>query len=218
LPAGEVVEIDGTALMDAIKVLSPFIGNDASRIWTNGIMLRGQSAFATNNVCLVEYWLGVDIPITVNIPQAAVKEMARVKEPPISAQMTEHSITFHYSNGRWIRTQLFSTEWPDLSEVLGGAADLRPMPTELFEGLEKIKPFINKQGIVYFRDGKVQTEQVEGLGASYNVEGLHSEGVYKLIMLALLDGVATHIDFSSYPSPSLFQGERVRGAIIGLSH
>ena len=215
-PEGDRVEIDGEKLLKAIKVLSPFIGNDASRPWTNGILLRGESAFATNNVCLVEYWLGTTLPHAVNIPAKAIKEMDRVGVPPSHAQLTEHSITFHYSDGRWIRTQLYSTEWPDLTKLLNAPSNPKPVNEDLFEGLRIVRPFADKSDRVWFEPGGITTSPDDGLGARYAVEGLHDQGIYKIGMLKLLEGVAEQIDFTLYQGPLLFYGEGVRGAIIGL--
>ena len=67
-----------------------------------------------------------------------------------------------------------------------------------------------------FKDGELTTSPDEGLGARYAVDGLHDEGVYRIGMLKLLDGVAEQIDFTAYPGPLLFYGNGVRGAIIGL--
>lgn len=216
-PEGDRVEVDGAALLAAIKVLNPFVGNDASRLWVNGIMFEGQSAFATNNVCLVEYWIGDHLPFKANVPMAAIKEVVRIGQPPEAVQVSEHSITFHYPDGRWIRSQLFSTEWPDIvSKILNAPAAPVALPETLFDGLELVKPFLEKQGIVYFRDGKLHTSVDDSLGASYEVERLPQEGVYKHKMLSLLKGVATSADFSTYPKPCMFYGDRLRGAIVGL--
>jgi hypothetical protein len=35
-------------------------------------------------------------------------------------------------------------------------------------------------------------------------------------MLELLDGVAEKVDFSAWPSPAMFYGGMLRGAIVGL--
>jgi hypothetical protein len=215
-PEGEQIAFDGEALLKAIQVLTPFIGDDASRPWTNGILLRGQSAFATNNVCLVEHWLGVNIPQTINIPMPAVKELARVGMPPTHAQMTEDSISFHYTDGSWLRTQLYSTEWPDIAKVLDRPSNAQPIPEGLFEGLLYIKPFVEKPEHVYFIDGHLCTHEEPELGASYKVEGLHNEGMFRRGMLAKLEGVATSVDFAAYPDPLMFFGDKVRGAILGL--
>ena len=41
MPQGQILPINGEELLKAFSTLSPFIGNDASRPWTNGILLRG---------------------------------------------------------------------------------------------------------------------------------------------------------------------------------
>ena len=216
MPEGDHVDLDSEQLLKACKTLAPFVGNDASRPWTNGILLRGQSAFATNNVCLVEYWIGSQTPFTANIPMAAIKEMIRINEAPTHAQRTDNSITFHYTDGRWIRSQLYSTDWPDLSKVLDKPSNPSDMDSRLFEGLEVIKPFADKLGRAFFHGEAVKTHIDEGEGASFDMVGFPFEGVYQIEMLKLLKDVAQKIDFSTYPSPCLFYGDRLRGAIVGM--
>jgi hypothetical protein len=41
-------------LLDAIKAMRSFVGTDASRQWSTGILLTGTHAYATNNVIAVE--------------------------------------------------------------------------------------------------------------------------------------------------------------------
>lgn len=220
-PAGEPVYFDGEVLLQAIKVLLPFVGDDASRPWTTGILLRDHSAFATNNVCLVEYWLGVEVPFVVNLPRSALREMIRINEPPTHAQITKDSVTFHYTEGRWLRTQLLDVNWPDLRNVLDKPSNPTPVDPRLFNALDRLAGSADAAGRVYARNGKLMTHlYVEGEeeleGASYIVEGLGIEGAYQIKMLSLLKGVATTADFTRYPEPTLFFGERLRGAIIGM--
>lgn len=216
-PEGEHVAIEGAALLQAFKTVAPFIGDDASRPWSNGVLLLNQSAFATNNITLVEYWTGTTIPRPLNIPRAAVKEMLRINEPPESAQMTDGSITFHYSGGRWLRTQLFETQWPDLSKVLNKESNPQPLDARLFEALATLKPFTDKMGRILFRgDGKIATHDDETEGAGYEVEGFNHTGIYNIEMLGLLEGIAKNVDWATYPAPCMFFGDRLRGAIIGM--
>lgn len=216
VPAGDMIEIDGAGLLDAFKKVSPFVGNDASRPWTNGVLLRGHAALATNNVCLVEYWLASAVPHVVNIPMLAVKEVVRINEAPLSAQLDNNSISFHFEGGRWLKTQLYETEWPDLSRIFEVPSAPIPVNPELFVGLDVLKGFSDRDAMVFFRDGAIHTAREKGTGASYMVEGLHREGVYRIPMLRLLKEVATHVDFTPYPNPTLFFGDRLRGAIIGM--
>lgn len=215
-PEGEFVEFDGEILLKGINACAPFIGSDASRPWANGILVKGQSIFATNNVMLVEYWLGADFPIVVNIPKAAVREMQRINEPPINAQITTNSVTFHYSGNRWLRTQLYNTEWPDLSKVLNRESQQGPLDERIFEGLESVKAFVDKMGTIFLMPDELRTHLDEQEGAGFAMEAFGFEGKYNIDMLNLLKGTATTIDWSTYPGPCMFQGDRIRGAIIGM--
>ena len=215
-PAGEHVDFNGDVLLDAVKTIYDFIGEDASRPWTNGVLLRGQSAYATNNVCLVEYWLGVETPVTVNIPRAAIKEMLRINEPPVSTQVDKNSITFHYSDGRWIRSQLLEIEWPDLSRILDQESAPKEIDMRLFEGLELLNGFADDLGRVYVANGVLRTHTSDDIGATYEIDGNDMVGIYQIKMLQLLKGVAESADFTRYPEPILFFGGRLRGALIGL--
>jgi len=215
-PEGDIVQLDGEILMKGINAVAPFIGSDASRPWANGVLIKDASIFATNNVALVEFWLGAQFPINVNIPRAAVREMQRIDEAPLFAQVSSNSITFHYEGERWLRTQLFSTEWPDLSRVLNRESNQQPMDERIFEGLESVKHFTDKMGTIFLLPGELRTHLDEQEGAGFAMDGFAYEGKYNIDMLGLLKNTATTIDWSSYPGPCMFQGDRIRGAIIGM--
>lgn len=215
-PQGDLVELDGPALMKAIQAVVPFVGSDASRPWVNGILLRNKSAFATNNVCLVQYWIGVELPLSANIPMEAIREMIRIGAPPTHAQVSDHSITFHYSDQRWLRTQLYSMDWPDLESILNRDATYRPVPPALVDGLEAIKSFLEKDTNVYLKGDTIYTSEADGIGASYQIEGLDAVGIYKFEMLMMMANAAKQVDFSTYPAPCCFLNDTMRGVIIGL--
>jgi hypothetical protein len=215
-PEGEMLAIDGAGLLAAVKMVLPFVGDDATRPWVNGVLLRGQSAFATNNVSLVEYWVGTEFPILINLPRMAVKEIVRIDEPPVSAQYTENSFTLHYTGGRWLRSQLLPTDWPDLSKILDKPSNQKPIDTRIFKGLDTLKPFIDKLGRVYFSNGSMCTDEADDQGATFMLDEANIDGVYRLEILRLLEDAAKTIDWSLYPQPCIFYGERLRGALIGM--
>lgn len=218
-PEGEPVQFDGAALLAAMKVLEPFIGTDASRPFTNGVLFDGQSAYATNNTCMVQHWLGPvpAFPKRINVPRAAVRELLRVDEPPTHAQVTDGSITFHYTDGRWIRSQLLDTQWPMdvVGKLLDQPSQPRPLPEGFFEALAKIKGMSDGASRVYMTGGALHTHADHDEGAAYELD-LPCDGLYNVHMLGLLKGVVKTIDFSLYPGPALFFGDKLRGAIIGM--
>ena len=218
LPEGEFVQFDGAALLEGLKAVEPFIGSDASRRWANGVLIREGSLFATNNVMLVQYWVGELFKDVVNLPAVAVKEIIRINEPPLYAQVAEGNITFHYEGDRWLRTQLYDTAaWPDLGKVLDRPSLQKPIQEELFEALEVVKPFVGKLGTIIFNEQSITTHTDDNEGASYDVPTLIGvEGCYNITHLELLKGTAKTIDWKGYPGPCMFENGRLRGAIIGV--
>lgn len=215
-PEGEFFDINGEALHKAITALEHFIGNDASRPWSNGVLFRGKSAFATNNVVVAEYWVGTEFPMEFNLPESAIKEMLRIGEPPLRAQYSGTCIAFHYKGDRWIRTQLLDSAWPDIGKILNVESKPVEFDTRIFEALETIKPFLDKMGRVYFYNDYVSTHQDINEGASFFLPDLAFEGIYAFENVMLLRNVAEKIDYFNFPAPSLFFGDRIRGAIIGF--
>lgn len=219
-PEGERVDFDGKAMLDAIRAVEPFIGDDASRPWCNGVLMRGSSVFATNNVIAVQYWTGAEMPIEINVPRTAIAEMLRINEPPTHAQVTTNSITFHYVSKRWVRTQLLDVRWPDMDKLFAAAAPERAITIDprLFYGLEKIRKFTDKSGRVFIEKGILRTAPKDDVdeGARFEVPGFTPEGVYQIDMLLMLKSIAKQADFSPYPAPAFFYGDVLRGAIVGM--
>lgn len=216
MPAGDEVHFNGEKMLDACKTLLPFIGDDASRPWTNGLLLMGHSAFATNNVIVLEYWLGSPFPEIVNIPRNCIRELVRVDEPPTHMQYDERSITFHYEDQRWIRSQLLETTWPDVAKILNKESSPKPLPDGLFEGIETLKSLEGVSASIYFQDGLLRTSLEEFTGGVYEVPGINFEGKYNVAIFNLLKGVIDRADFTTYPEPCMLFGPNVRGAIIGM--
>ncbi len=214
-PQGVYVDL-APGLIATLKQLAPFIAEDASRPWARGILLRSQSAFATNNVVVIEKWLGSPFPVEVNIPRMAVMELVRIGDDPTHLQMDENSVTFHYEGGRWLRTQLYSTQWPDLAPILNRESTPTPIPETLWETLEELKPFVDEVGRVFLSAGSIATHEQEGIGAVIEIPELTSVGIFNHEQLGLLHSVATSIDLSGYPKPCLFFGDKLRGAIVGV--
>ena len=213
---GTEIQINGQAILDAFKRLQNFIGTDASRPWCEGVLLDQKSAFATNNIILVEYWLGCDIPVPICVPKMAIKEMVRINEPPVSALLKDNSITFLYEGGRWIRSQLLDTSWPDIRKILDIPCNPQTVDVNIFEGLQIIKPFADKGNKVFFNDTVMSTHEIEGEGAQYNIVSLMPESSFTIDMLQLLEGTAKQVDWTTYPKPCPFFGDKIRGVIVGL--
>lgn len=223
-PEGERVELQA-GLLNAFKALAPMIAEDASRPWARGILLHDGSAFATNNVVLGQYWVGYKMPFDMNIPDECIKEVLRVKMEPTGISATSRSITFHYENGSWIKSQLLTSNWPNVAPVLDRPSNPTPVPPDFFLNLTRLAPYADTARKLFIRGNTLSTHVEEGIGASVDVVGLESgiKGVYNLDLIRSLDGLVASIDFSLYPQSALFFGPVtdagypcLRGAVVGM--
>lgn len=215
-PEGEWVSLDGISIIPALKKLMDYTGEDASRKWAMGILLRGKCAYATNNVILVEYDLGIDFPVEINIPAKAVTEIVRIGKEPRGIMVTPHSVTFMYDKDHWIKTQLYDLGWPDLSKLLSREAEYLPVDEEWFDAVETVAPFVNELSQVFFGENKITTDPDGGAGGTVELDDFPYEGVYNHKYFLSLKGLITEIDLHAYPSPCLFRGPNVRGALMGM--
>lgn len=214
-PEGEFIKLRGD-LLEHLYTLSPFIAEDASRPWARGVLFRGKSAFATNNIILIEKWLDTPFPVEINIPEETVYELMRIKEEPIKLQLTERSVTFHYANDRWLRSNLYDTKWPDVSPIFDRPSNPKPFPDDFFLALEDLTAFVDEQQRVYFHGDKLATKPGTETGAFSQVSVDLGAGIYNINHLKLLGRICEKIDLSMYPAPCLFFGNDLRGAIVGM--
>jgi DNA polymerase III sliding clamp (beta) subunit (PCNA family) len=205
-------------LLPALKALQPYIGQDASRPWARGVLLRGDSAFATNNVVLAECWLGAGLSELLNVPEAAVDELLRIGREPECLLVGDGCVSFMFSDGAWLRTQLLTGEWPDVAPMLDTANwnNLPDLAPGLLEAVEKLKPFADDLGRIYFHDGFVSTTADPGKEGASAPAPTRAPGCYHVSQLLALRGVVTAINFSTYPEPCPFTGDSVRGLLLGM--
>lgn len=202
-----------------LALISGYMAKDASRPWAQGVLLRGNTANATNNVVLVQHWSKEPFPVEVNLPESCVNAMCSVGEDPVSFQLAATSVTFHYADGRWIRSQLYTPDkgtWPDINRLLvKPAQEPQPVPEGFFEALADLKPFTDDIDRVYMGPQGLATAPEDGAGSSVELPGL-PEGIFNREHLASLQPLVQTIDFSPAPHPCMFFGEMLRGCIVGI--
>jgi hypothetical protein len=219
-PDGDSVEL-GPSFLPGIRALAPIMGIDASRPWSMGIRLQSQTMLATNNVMLGEYWHGVNTPLDVVIPDVCIRELLRIDEDPTRVQMTDHSISFWFGENRWLRSSLIEgSMWPmaKMDEILSGSTgEQTELDPAFFEAVDTLKVFLEDSGTLYLSADRIGTSKNDGEGTSIECPctGQVDLQAYHHRQLALLGEVATTIDWTAYPRPCMFRGERLRGALVG---
>lgn len=193
-PVGEAYAAPDN-LLEALRVAVPFIGQDASRLWSMAVHLEDSTLYVTNNIIAMRVYTGMTTP-PLTIPHNAVRELLRINEKPTAIQTDQSSLTFWYADNKWMRCQLVEQQWPvaQLGKILDDTAgDLQDIPENFYDGLEKLKPFVTEGSRISFCGNHIATHDGEGLGATYDLEGLPTGVAYSRDQLALLNGVADKI-------------------------
>lgn len=219
-PSGTFIDLDSN-FISALKFAEPYMATDESKPWACSVLFSGESAFATNSITLIEYWVGSSFPQPVLVPAAAIYELLRIKETPVRMQMTDKHVVFWYGDGRWLWSQLLEAKWPPASSLLDKAhsdARMFSLTDQLFEAFETLAPFVvkDKGSAVHMQGDRIATD-VASDKTGTTVDVLCPKiGIYKIHQLIALRNVITGADFSKYPQPIPFAGERCRGIIMPI--
>ena len=214
-PEGDQLDIDGQAILDGLKIIKPFVGDDASRPWAMGALFANSSIYATNNVSTIQCWIGNAMPLMCAIRRDAIDELVRINEPPTHIQYNNSSVTFHYSESRWVWCNLISNKWPDINRILDIPSYQIAYDKRVFQALNNLEPFSDVLGRIYFLPNEISTSLEQEQGATYEISDFQYQGCYQIKMLRLTE-IASTIDFTTYPKPVIFQGENFRGAVMGM--
>lgn len=219
MPSGDAYETP--ALLSSFRLVAPYIAVDASRDWACGILVNQGTSNATNNIVLVQHWHGLTHIPTINVPTVAVRELLRLKEEATHVQVGDGNATFHFEGERWLRTQLYPTDWPNVDKVLQAPHDVgtEQVPPELLVALDKISSFLTERTVHFLYDENNKTAvlgdapSLPACEATVDVPPVPPGLAYDASQLSLALGIAKTIAWQS--SPSMFFGDSLRGCVLG---
>ena len=204
-----------STLLDICSQLVKCIGLDASRPWSQSILIKDGVAYATNNVIIISL-PAVGVPDCV-IPVDTVEVLNGCSSPPSGMQVTESHIEFSFSNGDWIRCGILDQAWPPVEKFIV-ATDTVPLPDDFSDAILTLKPFCAEpKAPTVYCEGNVVSTSLEDIGATVELDTTGMKGKYRIEILQIIAEVATSVDFSGYPKACYFTGDNgVRGVFMGV--
>lgn len=204
-------------ILPILKTLAPFIGSDSSRIWTNGILLKGQSAFVTNNPVLLEHWLPDFCCFEVCIPGEAVRELLKIGEEPEAIGLSKSQICFYFSDQRWMSAILYEAQWPDVGGMLDESFttfDPMTLTEDFWQGLDRLVPLTEGDRRVWLKGNRISSSaDPETMGASVEVADSLPGSCHTGPMLLSIRPFVEQIQFDDR---AIFCGGDVRGMLAGI--
>lgn len=204
-------------LKRAFEVCGVIANENAQTVHGSSVLMQSGSLVATDGGIMFEYWHGIDLP-PIAIPKSMVQAIVKCPKKLVSFGFSNASITFYFEDDSWLRTQLYSSQWPDVRRIIDIKSNAWAVPGDLFKALAAVAPF-SQDGQVYFTKNLLRSHADNAdAGATYEVEGLPQGPVHSIRQLKMIEPYAEQIDFFAEGPNStmlMFFGQNIRGVIAG---
>lgn len=201
-------------LKRGLEIVSPLASENATRIYLASVLVRANSCVGLNGQIMFEFWHGLDLP-TMALPKAAAVAIMKCNKELAMFGYSGDSATFYFADGSWIKTQLFTEQWPDIDNVFNVSATPWAVPPGFFDGVRAVAPF-NDSGEVRFDLNVLRSHSENDLGATYDCFGIPAGPVFSSKLLLMAEPHIQKIDFrTSDIGKAFFLGDRIRGIIMG---
>lgn len=212
-------------ILDTLQTIKPFISDDASRVWSTGVLFGGGYAYATNNIVIARMNTGIRNDWWFNMPLYVVNELLRINESPNCLIFHEGNtkLTVRYSGNRWLTATLGDMGWPNLNNILTGLnVEAIPVFTDpLIEAIGKVTHFTDQDNGVYITENAISTSlDPKDNGAIVSIpSNAITTTRYNVEMFSKLAGKGNMVDLSAYPAPAPFWNSKTGlfGAIVGMA-
>lgn len=207
-------------VLDGMRMLRPFVSDNAVHQWALCISIQNGQMFATNNATMGV----VEVPGTKNIkamvPSWAVDFLRHRDEDPTMWMATDNYLAFKWPNGAWMRTQLVTGEFPPMAQRLLAEAvtpEFKLTP-EWIEGFQRVSA-LSEDAVFLYTDkmtgGKGLMACEEDIGTPVP-DGTECT-VWHPRFLDAVVAVATYWQPDAWPKAASFVGSSIRGLIMGRS-
>lgn len=212
------------AALETIDVIKP--EPNADKIYLLAFLMNGQSVITTDGKIVIECWHGLELP-TLAIPKNIISALTATNKKLVGFGYSATSVTFYFEDKSWIKSQLYSEQWPHdtINAVLNKNCNPSIIPPDFFTGLDAVAQF-SENGSIYFERDKICSHPTIDKGATFDVPGLPNGPIYTAKYLSVIKSLATKIDFAVSANSSVHKdnasgyllfwfGDKVRGVIAG---
>jgi hypothetical protein len=211
-------------LKAAFECCGVLVKESETRIIGASLLLENGQCTGTNGAAMLQFWHGVSMPCQAVIPKVFAAAVAKAKPAIIGIGGTMgdngrlSSVTIHFDNGAWLKTQTYADPWPDVTPLFQQAFYTQ-VPEGLFEAIATVAEF-SDEGYVNFVDNAVWSHSSLEVGAQYDVPGLQGGKRFDGKLVKQVAPYVGSIDLTSYPDRAFFiapEGIAVRGVIMGIT-
>ncbi len=141
-------------LIEKLSKLFPLISDDASRAWSQTILIKKGYAYVTNNIIIARVKL--DMPNCI-LPIELIGVMLKAKESPEYILLGNRNMVVMYPDKKWIQCTRASHKWPDKIDHFFTKSKPPKVPEGFKDAVETIYPFVDDDDILTVEGGKMST-------------------------------------------------------------
>lgn len=208
------------AIKAALEVCMRYTREGAQKIHETAVLLEANSCYGTNSAALVEYWHGVNLP-SVILPRSFCAAVVKVKSPLVGFGWNDgRSVTFHFEDNSWIKTQLYTEGYPEGARtIMNIASQPVAVPETFFNAVSAVANF-SEDGSVIIENGQVLgLHEHSAVSALYEVKDLLAPTRCKFnadYIMQVSDLIKSY-DLTTDPKRLIWFGDNVRGMIMGIN-
>ena len=192
------------------------LDNSPQAVFKSAVCLQSQTLVATNGMVLLEYWHGVELPVTILIPKQSAIAVANCPKQLVAIGGSENSVTFHFSDESFIKTQVYKDRYPGYQAIFNSIPDNpTPLPAGFFEAIDAVADFSERK-FVFLRGDRIQSHKDDGIGAAFELNGVPNGFSFNY---EFLKGAQPYFEQTTFLAGKVkFQSGNVRGVIAGGNH
>lgn len=208
------------AIDDRLKagfdMVAPILSETAQKAMFAGALLQAGSIVGTNGHVLVEYWHGIDLPPGLIVPKAALQALTKTAKKLTRFGFSPNSATFFFEDDSFIKTQLYSEQYPDYGRIFPANVNPWPLPEGFFEGVRKIQSLSDDKIVHFEASGMIVKDAQRNQSGSYEIQGLKDGLAFNMEYLSIVEPIFKQVDFDTEPGKAVFFGDNARGALMGI--
>jgi hypothetical protein len=207
----------GEGLKAAFNALEPLVAVNGATVLESALALSSMDATATNRQVIGQYWHGYELPRTFLLPRAAIDAVRNAPSDLVSLGYSYNSVTFHFADNSWIRSQLYHDEkYPDIGAMFPTNLELTDLAEGFTEGVVTLAPFDKDDKAIFY--SSIGLEYKNGkLSSSVEVDGIPGEVAFLAHNWLLLGKRMTKVDWLSDKKAVHMQGPGMRGIMLKMA-
>lgn len=214
-PAQYAIDSRFTAALSGVARIAT---ENATRLVETTILCRNGTVVASDGKILLEIFHGIQFPEII-LPKHAASLLAKTKKEPklfgvgYNQDGKISSITFHFDDNSWLKSQLYTDNWPDIDRILA-ANDftLEALSHDFFEACANISKFVEDGKPICLNKTTLQTRDetvTQVLKTATTITAMFNPDYIKF-----LSNYVNKIGYSERALALYFYGETARAALM----